>query len=105
MKLLTKKITDTLSKFPIGSQDGKGGDAKIIVKFFNPCGAGTWYVLEGEQQADGDWMFFGIVDLHCREYGYFTLSQLTNVRLPFGMCIERDMYFDNKCVKDLNSYD
>ena len=96
MKLITKKIESDLLKHPIYSQDGKGEDAVVICKFFNPCGAGTWYVLEGEKLENGDWEFFGIVDLFEREYGYFRLSELQSVRLPFGAKIERDMYF-NKC--------
>ena len=101
MKLMTKEIEKKLTKYPLYSQDGKGKNAEIVCKFFNPYGRGTWYVLEGEKQENGDWMFFGIVDLLDREYGYFTLSQLQSVRLPFGLGIERDMYFSGK-VSDLS---
>ena len=50
MKLLTKAIEKQLAKYPIYSQDGKGGKAQVICKFFNPCGSQTWYILEGEKQ-------------------------------------------------------
>ena len=102
MKLLTKQIEAKLAKYPLYSQDGRGGDADIICKFFNPSGAGTWYVLEGEQLPDGDWEFFGIVDLYEREYGYFLLSELQSYRGPFGLGIERDLHFNNKKVRDIN---
>ena len=98
---MTKEVERKLEKFPLYSQDGKGDDADIIVKFFNPCGAGTWYVLEGKKFPNGDWAFFGLVDLYEREYGYFTLSELQSVKLPFGLTIERDLYFDNMKVKDI----
>ena len=101
MKMLTKKIENDLAKYPLYSQDGKGKDAVVICKFFNPVGRGTWYVLEGQKLENGDWEFFGIVDFYEREYGYFTLSQLQEVRLPFGMRIERDMYFDKCKVSSL----
>lgn len=94
MKLLTKSIENALKKSPLYSHEGKS-DKKIIVKFFNPYGAGTWYVTEGEKQEDGDWLFFGLVDLHEKEWGYFRLSELANIR-PFGslaLGVERDMYF------------
>lgn len=52
MKLLTKAIEKQLAKYPIYSQDGKGGKAQVICKFFNPCGSQTWYILEGEKQDD-----------------------------------------------------
>lgn len=99
MKLITKEIEKKLQKYPLYSQEGK--DAKVLVKFFNPCGRGTWYVTEAEKKENGDWLFFGLVDLHEREYGYFTLSQLQEIRLPFGLKIERDMYFDTCKVSQL----
>lgn len=102
MKLITKQIENRLAKYPLYSQDGKGMKAKILCKFFNPCGAGTWYVLEAEKLPNGDYRFFGIVDLFEREYGYFLLSQLKSVRNRFGLGIERDMYFKPCMVGDLN---
>lgn len=102
MKLITKQIENRLAKYPLYSQDGKGMKAQILCKFFNPCGAGTWYVLEAQKEANGDYTFFGIVDLYEREYGYFTLSQLQSVRNRFGLGIERDKYFTPCTVGDLN---
>ena len=31
------------------------------------------------------------------ELGYVTLSELKNMKLPFGMTIERDLYIDKDC--------
>ena len=93
MKLITKAIEKKLAKFPLYSTNGKG-NKEVIVKFFNPCGAGTWLVYEGEKLEDGDWEFFGSVDLgYGAELGYFRLSDLQSIRLPFGLTIERDMYY------------
>ena len=102
MKLLTKAIEKKLEKFPINSQDGKGVEAEIVCKFFAPAGSWTWYVLEGEKLKDGDWLLFGIVisDLGA-EYGYFYLSRLERLSLPFGLKVERDLYFEGRYVKDL----
>lgn len=91
MKLITKAIENKLLKHPLGSTDGKKVK-DVIVKFFNPCGPGTWYVFEGEKHGD-DWMFFGLVDLSEKELGYFNLSHLELLSLPWGMHVERDMYF------------
>lgn len=102
MKLLTKDIENKLQAQPLYSQEQKGDDARVIAKFFNPCGRGTWYVLEGEKQDNGDWLFFGIAEIYEREYCYFTLSELESVRLPFGLTIERDKYFKPCKVKDLS---
>ena len=92
MKLLTKAIEKQLAKYPIYSQDGKGGKAQVICKFFNPCGSQTWYILEGEKQ-DDDYILFALLDnMGEREYGYVSLNELQRVRTrPFGLGIERDM--------------
>ena len=95
MELLTDEIKAALPM--LGMTEGTPVDQKeIICKFFNPMGAGTWYVVEGEQEPDGEWLFFGLVDLLEKEWGYFTLSQLTEIKLPFGMGVERDIHWGNE---------
>ena len=94
MKLITKAIEKKLLNTPLYSTDGNIVK-DVLVKFFNPCGAGTWYVFEANKIGN-DWEFFGLVDLYEKELGYFTLSELESVRLPFGLSIERDMYFSGK---------
>ena len=100
--LMNKGVEDALRKHPLYSQDGKGDDADIVVKYFNPYGRGTWYVLEGNPTDDGDWELYGIADLgYGQEYGYFMLSELQNLRpSPWGG-IERDLYFGKRKVKDI----
>lgn len=92
MKLLTKEILATLPA--LYAQDGKGMEAIVHVKFFNPCGAATWYITEGSEE-DGDWRFFGLCDLFGDggELGYVMLSELQSVRLMGGLKIERDLYW------------
>lgn len=43
---LTDEVKKTLIKYPYRSQDGKGMKAKVIMRFFNLVGTGTWYVTE-----------------------------------------------------------
>lgn len=96
MKLMTAEIEKRLEKHPLGSQEGLGDEAEVIVKFFGGYAA-TWLVTEGEKQEDGDWLFFGKVTIYGDEWewGYFTLSELKGLRFPpFGLPIERDMYLD-----------
>ena len=92
MKLITKAIENKLLKHPLYSTDGKN-EKEVLVKFFNPCGIGTWYVFEAQKNGD-DWTFFGLIDLYEKELGYFTLGELESVKLPFGLTIERDKYFE-----------
>ena len=69
-------------------------------KFFDPCGAATWYISEAEEvlHMDGteDLQMFGWCDmgLGFPELGYVMLSDLASVKGPLGLGIERDIFFD-----------
>ena len=69
-------------------------DPVPVLKLFNSLGAATW--LATELGDDGDTLF-GLADLGfgCPELGYFSLSEIASVRLPFGMVIERDLSFES----------
>lgn len=72
-------------------------DPVAVVKYFNPFGAGTWYVAGAKKEKGGDWLFYGFVespiDPLFDEWGYFTLKELESIRTPFGG-LERDLYFE-----------
>ena len=104
MKLLTKELENIFEKYPIGSQDGLRGNAKVIAKFFNPVGAGTWIITEAEKLENGDYDMYGYCHLgddEMAEFGYVRLSELQELKLPFGMTVERDLYMQ----KDINILD
>ena len=86
MKLWTKEIEQRAAKFPLGSQDGKGLDATVFVKFFNPYGAGTWLITEAEKQEDGDYLLFGYCHIFEWEFGYVTLSEILNTKVNLFGC-------------------
>jgi hypothetical protein len=92
VELLTNKIIKKFEEYPLYSQEDKGMESEVVVKYFNPCGAGTWLITEAEQQEDGDWLMFGYCHIFCWEWGYVLLSELQNLRLPFGLAIERDLH-------------
>lgn len=103
MKLLTKQIEKQLANYPLYSQDDKGGDAKVICKFFNPCGSQTWYILEGEKQGNDYVLFALFEDMGVREYGYVSLNELQSIKTHlFGLGIERDIYFKPCKVSEIN---
>ena len=87
MKLLTTQIRRALP--PLKSTETLGMDAPIIVKFFTPTSSWTWYATE----FDGEDLFFGLVIGFEKELGYFSLSELESVQGPYGVGIERDLYF------------
>tara|TARA_B100000131_G_scaffold319963_2_gene366956 strand:- start:11736 stop:13679 length:1944 start_codon:yes stop_codon:yes gene_type:complete len=94
MKLLTKAIIGKLEKTRYDKEKPIPNDAPVLARFFNPSGSGTWSVLEGEKLPNNDWRFFGVVDIgQDKEYGYFNLSQLQDIKGQFGLGIERDRNF------------
>ena len=86
--LLTTELRDRL----LANGRDRDADHVPLVKLFNPVGAATWLVTELDD--DGDCLF-GLADLGfgCPELGSFSLSELQALRLPFGLAIERDLYF------------
>jgi hypothetical protein len=64
-------------------------EAIAVVKFFTPDGNWTWWATE----FDGNDLFFGLVSGFEVEYGYFSLSELEQLRGVLGLPVERDLYF------------
>jgi hypothetical protein len=95
MKLLTKKIRKKLP--PLYSQENKGGKAIAYCKMFTPDAQFSFYATE----YDGKDTFFGLVDGHCKELGYFSLKELQSVKGPLGLPVERDMYFKPKPLEEI----
>jgi len=95
MKLLTQELRKRLP--PLYSQDGKGGKTVVWVKYFTPSASWTWYRV----QFDGEDTFFGLVDGHFKELGYFSLSELESVNGPMGLPIERDLFWEPKTLEEI----
>jgi len=93
MKLMTKELERRFTQ--VGSQ-AEVKDPLIIARFFNPCGAGTWYATEYDIKTR---TFFGYVSIFGDwndEWGSFSLGELESYRGPLGIGIERDLYFVEK---------
>jgi hypothetical protein len=101
IELVPKELEEKFEKYPFGSQEGLRGEAKVIVKYFNPAGAGTWLITEAEKQEDGNYLLFGychLGDNEMAEFGYVSLRKLEEIKLPFGLTIERDLYIKEDCT-------
>jgi len=83
-------LTDALRAQLLANGRDRGADHVPVVKFFNPLGAGVWLATELDE--DGDTLF-GLADLGGPELGSFSLGEMTSLRLPWGMGIERDILF------------
>lgn len=101
MKLMTKEIENRMPKIR-ETESIRCADKIAQVKFFNPCGAATWYGIEYDPEYR---IFFGYVNLYGTpgdgEYGDFSLDELESVRLPFGLKIERDLHFNPTKMSEL----
>jgi hypothetical protein len=90
MLLLTQPIIDALP--PLYSTENTPlKDKKIIVRFFNPMGVGTWEIYEGSKQENEDWVFFGMCEVFEKELGYVTLEELESIGQYQPLGIERDI--------------
>lgn len=102
MKLLTKELIKKLPKL-YSQENNKNPNA--VIKFFDPTGSWTWYVIEGELQEDGDFLFFGLVKGFETELGYFTLNDLETCKNGVtglrGLPIERDIHFEPTPISEL----
>lgn len=97
MNLLTKAILDKVPGM-YETEDLPDDKKKVWAKFFNPCGAGTWYLCELDKET-GD--AFGFAHIHEFEAGYFSLTELEKIRTRFGLGIERDIHFKPMTVAKL----
>ena len=91
-KLITKEIEKAILKTPYGTTDGVPRDEKkVIARFFNPCGAGTWYVLEDSDFKENEIVFGAVTLGYGLELGDFSIQELREIKLPFFLNIERDI--------------
>jgi hypothetical protein len=91
MKLLTKEIAKKLPPL-YSNEDKDAAEVRVLVKFFNPTGAGTWYATEYSPE---ERLFFGYAYITEGELGYFSLDELAEFCGPFGLGIERDLFWDD----------
>ena len=91
MKLLTKALEKKLPAL-------HSATGKAFVKWFTPDANWTWYVMEYDPKT-GE--CFGFVDGLEKEFGYFTLNQVQEVRGKFGLPVERDLLFETTDVEEL----
>ena len=75
--------------------DGVAPEQKVLhVKFFDPCGRGTWYVAEFDPKTR---IAFGWctspLGADCDEWGYFELDELEATKNVLGLPMERDLHW------------
>lgn len=91
MKLINEALLARCAS--IGSQKEES-DPLVLVKFFNPCGRGTWLLTEYFPKIHTAYGYvFGLFP-GCDEWGYYSLDELEALQCPpLGLPIERDTQF------------
>ena len=78
--------------------EGSDMEQKVVAKYFG--GSWTWYLMNLDPE-DSDYAW-GIVNVHAVEMGSWQMSELQKVKIkPFGLDIERDLYFEPMRAKDV----
>ncbi|MEJ7669598.1 MAG: DUF2958 domain-containing protein [Casimicrobiaceae bacterium] len=93
MKLITNEQRGNLLNNGADTARGDQRDPRPVVKLFTPDANATWLLTELDP-ADPD-LAFGLCDLGLGspELGYVRLSELSALRGPLGLSVERDRYF------------
>jgi hypothetical protein len=89
-KVLKTKLIDNHNANYKRMSNGNTIDFEPVVKFFNPVGAATWLITELDPDTN---IMFGLCDLGLGfpEIGSVSLDELSEVKLSFGLGIERDL--------------
>lgn len=90
MKLITEEFIATMKPYPLRSQE-KTKDPIVPAKFFNPVGSQTWFILEYDPETK--LAFSYVTGMYEDEFGYTSMEELENIRLPYFLTIERDLHF------------
>jgi len=96
-KLLTKEMEKRFAQ--VGCQDGKGCQATVVAKFFNPYGVATWLATEYDPETRNFYGFVNLMGADLAEWGPFSLDELEQARVRIGgvgLPLERDCYWKEK---------
>ena len=88
MKLMTDEIRNKLPAL-YTHEHSQPPDVPVVVKYFNPYGAGTWYITE----FDGEDMMFGLCCIQEPELRYVSLKELQTLRVFGRFTLERDLHW------------
>ena len=90
MKLITEEFIEVMKAYPLRSQE-REKDPLVPAKFFNPVGCQSWFILEYDHEKKVAFSY--VTGMYEDEFGYTSLEELERITLPFGLTIERDLYF------------
>ena len=92
IKFMTKEVERAFERQGDTSRKS-ADDIKIIAKWFNPTGVGTWYCYEYDKVDNIMQCFVNIGDPMFAESGSVSVDELQSFRGRSGLGIERDIHF------------
>jgi hypothetical protein len=104
LQLLPYEIRENL---PIlGSQQSKGGQAKVWAKCYTAGDSFAWYITEGSARRDPegkavDYLLYGLVAGEHRQLDCFWLSDLATFHSPVGLPVQRDSHWQPKSLAEI----
>jgi hypothetical protein len=104
LKLLPYAIRENLPV--LGSQQSKGGQAKVWARCFTPGDGHGWYITEGSARRDTDgqavdYLLYGLVEGERRTLEYFWLSDLAAFHSSSGSAVQRDSHWRPKSLQEI----
>ena len=100
MKLFTKKIMDDFKKQGDTSEKS-ASEITVICKLFGG-GSATWYLYEYNEEYQEFQAYVNLGDVSMAELGAVSRKELETIKFPpFGLGIERDLYFKPMNLKKL----
>ncbi len=98
MKIVTEEFEELFKDYPLYSQEHES-DPLVVAKLFDPVGSATWYLTEYDPVEKI--AFCWVQGLQEDEWGYTSLIELESIERPFGLTIERDLYFVQKRLSEM----
>ena len=92
LKFITKEIERAFERQGDTSRK-TAEEIKVIAKWFNPTGVGSWYCYEYDKQDDIMQCFVNLGDPMFAESGAVSVDELQSFRGRLGIGIERDKFF------------
>ncbi len=93
MKLITEEFAELFKDYQLYSQE-QVNDPLVIAKLLDPCRSATWYLTEYDPLEKIAFRF--VCGLQEDEFGYVSLIEFESIERPYGLAIERGLYFVQK---------
>ena len=100
MKLLTKALIKQLPTLE-ETAELTTEEQFAYVKFFNPLGNHQWFLTAYEPEQNLAFGYVNLNDPQMAEFGYISIQEIEEIKLPFGMGIERDRGFSKTPLNEV----